>query len=498
MSENPSRISANQYPLGSNVSVNRRTVVAALALAIAPYQTAVLFGADTGLTPRANPTDASDQFVRVKSVLELKGTIQVKSANEGEKVSQPTPIESRTNLEFEEAIRTQRDSLNRFAVQLFSQAESVNDVQKHATTTKLRDECRTIVRIIDSQSRSANCLDNPLTASERDLVQGPISTIYLDLLLPNVAVELGDRWQLKGEQLAKLLNFTKVTAGGLKVTLVDLDSKIGQLEFAGDVEGDVQDIKTTMKIDGKARVDRASGLISWVALTLHEKRQINEIEPGFDITARVRILREGIESLSQSIDLAQLQRRAHEDQASELTRVYSKLGAYQFVADRGWTIYTDSGVDASLRWIQKNHTFAQCTLTNLTDTEPGQQLSIAGYQDDIQKSMGKQLGQMLEATERVTNTGLRMMRVVSIGTLNQVPMQWIHILVSNDAGRHLSLVFTMNAASSDRFESQDLQIADTLEFTLRELPSLPKDPTKQPNEKQNETAELQKASTVKK
>jgi len=459
----------------------------------------MLLSADTGLTPPHNSTDASDRFLRVKSVLELKGTIQVKSANEGGgKVSQPTPIESKTNLEFEEAIRTQRDSLNRFAVQLFSQAESVIDVQKHVTTTTLRDECSTIVRIMDSQSKSANCLDNPLTASERDLVQGPISTIYLDLLLPNVAVELGDQWRVKGEQLARLLNLTKVTSGAVKVTLVGSDSKIGQLEFAGDVEGEVQDIKTIMKLDGKARVDRASGLISWIALTLQEKRQVGEIEPGFDITARVRILREGIESLSQSIDLTQLQQKAREDQASELTRVHSKLGAYQFVADRGWTIYTDSGVDASLRWIQKNHTFAQCTITNLTDTEPGQQLSIAGYQGDIQKSMGKQLGQMLEATERVTNTGLRMMRVVSIGNLNQVPMQWIHILVSNDAGRHLSLVFTMNAASDDRFESQDLQIADTLEFTLRELPSFPKESVEQPKVEQNETAGLQKASTIKK
>jgi hypothetical protein len=110
--------------------------------------------------------------------------------------------------------------------------------------------------------------------------------------------------------------------------------------------------------------------------------------------------------------------------------------------------------------------------------------------------MGNQLGQMLEATEKVTATGLRMMRVVSIGTMNQVPMQWIHILFSNDGGRHLSLVFTMNAASADRFDSQDLQIADTLEFTLRQLPSAPQKQTEDAEAQPKETAALNKPTSL--
>ncbi len=435
-----------------------------------------------------------DRFTRVKSVVEIKGTVEIKVAKAG--TASKTPIESTTNLEYEEAVRSRSDSSERFAVQLYSQAESANDVQKYVTTTKLRDECKTIVKLIDSKSRSIQCLDNPLTASERDLVQGPISSIFLDSLRPSSAIKIGDQWQVKGSALSNLLNLAKVTAGELKVTLVDADSKMGQLEFLGEVEGEVHDVKTSMTIEGKGRLDRSTGMISWVAVSMQEKRQVGESEPGFDVTARIRILRESIENLTQTIDLDSLQKRAEADQSSELTRVLSRLGAYQFVADRGWTLYSDSGVDASLRWVQKNYTFAQCTITNLTDTEPGQQLSIDGYQRDIQKSMGNQLGQMLEATEKITATGLRMMRVVSVGTVNQVPMQWIHILVSNDAGRHLSLVFTMNAASADRFDSQDLQIADTLEFTLRQLPTAPAKSSEKTEEKPSETAGLKKPSSL--
>jgi len=495
--------SANPQTVNHAVELNRRSLLTTLAIAASSVCSGRSLLADTENDAPAQRTTAGrdDRFTRVKSVVEIKGNIEIKIAKAAASTaSSQTPIESKTNLEFEEVIRTRKDSRDRFAVQLYSQAECVNDVQKYATTTKLRDECKTIVKLIDSQSRSIQCLDNPLTASERDLVQGPISTVFLDTLRPSSAIKLGDQWQVKGEALANLLNIEKVTAGELKVTLVDADSKIGQLEFSGVVEGEIHDIKTSIKIEGKARLDRTTGMISWVAVLLQEKRQVGESEPGFDITARVRILRESIDNFSQDIDLDGLQKRAESNQSSDLTRVLSRLGAYQFVADRGWTLYSDSGVDASLRWVQKNYTFAQCTITNLTDTKPEQQLSIAGYQSDIQKSMGKQLGQMLEATEKVTATGLRMMRVVSIGTVNQVPMQWIHILASNDAGRHLSLVFTMNAASADRFNSQDLQIADTLEFTLRQLPTAPKEPSQKSEEKAlekpSETAVLKNPSSL--
>lgn len=501
LSKHINRSIVDHNTVGSSLKINRRLALSSIACVLVPYGSSLSLGADSDAAVLSGmATDASnDRFVRVKSVLELKGTIQFKPSKESlETASTATSIESKTTLEFEEAIRLQRDSLNRFAVQLYSQAESVNDVQKYLTTIKLREECRTVVKLIDSQSRSPNCLDNPLTASERDLVQGPVSTIFLDVLLPNASSQIGDQWRIKGEPLARLLNLAKVASGAIKVTLVATDKKSGQLEFSGDVDGEVHDVKTTIHIEGKATFDRSQGLISWVAVTLQEKRQVGDMEPGFDITARVRILRESIDGLSQEINLTQLEKQAQEDRASELTRVHSKLGAYQFVADRGWTLYTDSGVDASLRWIQKNYTFAQCTITNLTDTASGEQLSIAGYQDDIQRSMGKQLGQMLEANERNTNMGLRMMRVTSIGTLNQVPMQWIHILVSNDSGRHLSMVFSMTAASADRFGSQDLQIADTIEFTLRELPKSVREPSKEAGEITPETASLVNSPTAKK
>jgi len=488
--------SVSPQTVNQSVEFNRRSLLTTIAVAASSLWSgqSLLAESDDEAAGERSVSPRSDRFTRVKSVVEIKGTIEIKVAKAG--TLSKTPIESTTNLEYEEAVRMRSASGERFAVQIYSQAECANDIQKYVTTTKLRDECKTIVKLIDSQSRSIQCLDNPLTAAERDLVQGPISSIFLDSLRPTTAIKIGDQWQVKGSALANLLNLAKVTTGELAVKLVDADSKIGQLEFSGEVEGEVHDVKTSIKIDGKGRLDRSSGMISWVAVSMQETRQVGESEPGFDVTARIRILRESIDSLSQTIDLDSLQKRAEADQSSELTRVLSRLGAYQFVADRGWTLYSDSGVDASLRWVQKNYTFAQCTITNLTDTDPGTQLSIAGYQSDIQKSMGKQLGQMLEATEKVTATGLRMMRVVSVGTVNQVPMQWIHILVSNDAGRHLSLVFTMNAASADRFDSQDLQIADTLEFTLRQLPTAPTKPSEKPEEKPSETAGLKTPSSL--
>ncbi|MDZ4852202.1 MAG: hypothetical protein SGI77_23175 [Pirellulaceae bacterium] len=448
----------------------------------------------------SSTSDASTEITRVKSVLEIKGQVKLKN-NRGKSANDhhTAPIEAKSTLEYEEEYRIGKStssSVNEAAYQVYSMAELDNLIEKHATKLQLREPCREIVRRDNGGRMASACVSHPLTSAERDIVEGPISTMYLERLLPSTATKIGDSWDVDSAMIAKLFNLELVNTGSLRVTLVEADADTGQLDIKGKIQGEVRSIGTNISIAGKAKIDRKNGIISWLAISLDEEREVSEAEPGFTIQARLRILREKISSISSGQTLSEVEKLLDEANSAHLVQFDSTLGAYRFVADRNWTTYSDSGVDASLRWIQNNRVVAHCTITNMTDMEPGRQLSIEGFQDDIQKSLDKRFGQFLEADERISQTGLRMMRVVTIGQVETVPVQWIHLLLSNDAGRHVILAYSMNATSVETFGSNDLQMAGTLEFTLKQLPVAPSESKPEDAKVASETKTATKPTTT--
>ena len=463
------------FPLNDSKATRRRWLVTALTgvavLTGSPFASVAADSKSSG------EQAAATKITRVKSVLEVKGNVKLKN-NQAKKADdyRSAPIAAKSTLEYEEEFRaasSKSETVDEAAYQTYSLAELDNLIGKHPTKLKLREPCREIIKISSAGKMSTACLNHPLTVAERDLVEGPLSTMHLERLLPSKAIELGDSWELDSIDAAKLLNLDEVTTGTIKITLVDADAEFGQLELKGTLQGEIRNIGTKIKLEGKAKIDRKKGIISWLALSLEEDRDVSETEPGFTIQARIRILRERIDSMSSGQSLREVESQLDEKNSIQLSEFDSQLGAYRFVADRDWITYNDSGVDATLRWIQKNRVVAQCSVTNMTDMEPGRQLSIEGYQNDIQTSLAKRFSRFLEADERISTTGLRMMRVVTLGQVESVPVQWIHILLSNDAGRHLALAYSMNVSSVASFGTNDLQMASTLEFTLKELPVAP-------------------------
>ncbi len=437
------------------------------------------------------PKDTAKPFektVRIKSILEVKGQVRLRDLR-GKKATdtKASPIEAKSELEFEEAFRLTNDG-NGISLQQFQIADLENQIDKHVTKLSLNESCREIVKQASSQGTVTTCLSHPLTAGERDLVEGPIATMYIDQLMPTHRVELGESWLLDIDLAKKFFQLDSIVNGELKITLVDSNDKSGQLELSGKINGEIGSIGTKLSITGKATIDRAKRLIDWLALAIQEDRDVSEAAPGFSIQARLRVRREKIDGLTSGEQLDSFASQiAKLDPAAQLIQFDSKAGAYRFVAERHWTTILDNGIDATLKLIQDNKTVAYCTITNLADMEPGRQLSLEGYQNDIKKTIGNKFGQFLEADEKLSQTGLRMMRVVAIGQVEDVPVHWINILLSNDGGRHVSLAYTMNQSKVEAFGTQDLQMAGSLEFSLRQLPAAPEE-TKDGSEKKEPTS----------
>ena len=146
---------------------------------------------------------------------------------------------------------------------------------------------------------------------------------------------------------------------------------------------------------------------------IKESRAISQAEPGFDITARVRVLRAETED-EISITNESLRKLATNEQPGRwLVQLESGAGRYSMLADRRWKVYIDNGEEAILRMIENNSIIAQCNITRLPDLEKGKQLTLEALQSEIQRSLQGRFGEFLQSgreADRLQTTALESCR----------------------------------------------------------------------------------------
>lgn len=408
---------------------------------------------------------------RVRSVLELQGEVRLKAQgaavtrkNGKQVVARTAPVQSKSTLDYDEEYRLAEEDRESQGVQFFHEANSEITVDQHTTKTTLRDTCREIVRLGSAQGLITAAPAAPLFAAERDLVDGSLTSMYLDQILTDKEVAIADKWVVDESMVCRLLNLDAIQEGKLTVCLIDSDKDKAQLQLEGKLTAQVRDVMTELTLHGKAVLERQSGYVSWLALDIEETREIGEAEPGFKIQAQLRVLRAPIESLSSGRSIDDVLADAPSLAAASLLQFQSDVGFYRFLADRRWSTYRDNGEEATLRFIVNNRLVAQCNITNLVDYEAGRQLSLEGFQADMQRVIGASGGEILEASEKLSNASHRLLRIVAGGNVEGVPIRWIHYHVSNDTGRRLSLTFTLDEASLDVFAEQDAQVVSSFEL----------------------------------
>ena len=85
--------------------------------------------------------------------------------------------------------------------------------------------------------------------------------------------------------------------------------------------------------------------------------------------------------------------------------------------------------------------------------------------------LGKTFGQIVEASQETTDTGLRVLRVVASGTVGELPIQWSYYHVSDDRGRRAAIVFTMEASLVSRYPQVDAELLASFRFVDERQPT---------------------------
>ncbi len=415
---------------------------------------------------RAEESPSNTKWMRVRSVVELKGDVRLRDSKAVMRGATKTvPIESTSTLDYEENFRACPESFQGpFAYRHILEAKAENRINQKPVDVALRSDTQGIVSWMDGANFWTNSPDQPITANERDLLKGTIASAFVDEVLPKKAVRVGESWSLSDEVVRRLFQLEQVTEQSIKITLGDADPEKAQLEISGRVTGASAEVPTELQVQGKIQADRKAGYVSWMALNIHEKREIGEAEPGFDVEARVRLLRAPLEKPTASDTLVSAAARMSDVSMAKLLHFESKHNGFAFMAESDWRVLHDSPDQLVMRYVKNNTVIAQCNVRRLTSLEPGLQTTLEAYQQMIGRSLSESLRQILEGHESVTDAGLRMIKITAAGEAETVPVRWISILLSDDQGQRASMTFTFDESMESRFGNAEVQIAGGFRF----------------------------------
>ena len=424
--------------------------------------------ASTAAAPIKLRPNTQRNLMRVRMEMDVKGNVNVPENPLVSRKSDLTlPLKSTAVFDYEERYLRPADASQRSEVpvveRFYHEASNASELNRHEATFQLRDSVRHVHVRRSRLPETIYAIDDYFTGDELSLLRVPVSSAAVDQLLPTAAVRVGDTFEPPKEALISLLNLSSVIASDIQLQVVAIDQENVRMQLRGKINGSVDGVPTVIRSVGKLTFNRQLGTSTWLAIALHETREIGKAEPGFDVAATIKMVRQPLPNTvalpTQAATLS-LTGPAPEDRL--FVDLQSKHVGIGVLLDRRWKLMNDVPGAAMMRMIDGDRSIAQCNLRPLTALEPGKQLTLEAFQRDVQRTLGEQLIELTEAEQRLSATGLRVLRVVARGAAEGVPIEWTMLHFSDDSGRRVQATFTMSADSVETFAGADVQFADSL------------------------------------
>ncbi|TWT53567.1 hypothetical protein Pla22_11960 [Rubripirellula amarantea] len=432
--------------------------------------------ADTrdGVELKPNP---KHQLFRVRVELDVKGNVDIASNPlVSRKISAKLPITSNATFDYEERFRFADDQGSKYsagdyvtcAERYYHKASVESSLNKTTFKSELRESVRQAIVRRETMPEVIYSVDDYFTRDELDLLRLPASSVGLDSLLPSEKVTIGSKYRPDRESLASVLNLTSADVSDIEAEVVSLDESEAKIQFKGQIDGSVDGVPTVVRAVGKLTFDRQLGTCTWLAMALHETRDIGIAEPGFDVAATIRLLRKPTTmSMGLSQDLEDVDVMGDIPADRMFVDLQSDYIGFATLMNRQWRMMTDVPGAAMMRMTRDDRSVAQCDFRPLPSLEAGKQWTLEAFAEDVKRTLGDQLVEIVEAEERVSATDLRVLRVSATGSVEGVPIQWVLMHFSDDAGRRMLATFTLEEENMKRFAGSDLQLADSMRLIER-------------------------------
>jgi hypothetical protein len=442
------------------------------------------------------PAQVPGTYQQAKVVVEVEGSLRINA--DGSEVKH-LPMKVEANLSYVERTLIAEPGLIAARVaRHYRDATAVLQLRDAKIESKLREDRRLIVAQSSASEASIFSPLGPLERDELDLLDVPGACLPLGALLPREAVSVGSTWKVSNEAAGRLFGLEAVNDQDLTATLTKVEDNLAIITLTGKVAGAVGGVSTEIEAKGSLNFDLQQRAVTWLALAYQEKRAIGHAQPGFEVTGKVRWVAGPITKSEELADSVLRSLPTTSGPATTLVEFRNPQAGIQVAHDRRWRVMVERRELTVLRLIDRGDLIAQCNISPLPELPAGEQLTLEGFQADVKQTLGKNFGEIVEASQEVTDAGQRILRVVVAGTASELPIQWSYYHVSNNAGRRVALVFTLESSLVERFPQVDRELIDSLSFI--ELPSpTPADPTEpQPADAKVQSASKAAESSVRK
>ncbi len=407
---------------------------------------------------------------RVEVLLEVGGDLKV--VDEGKVKSLAMSVIGKLRYHEKQLAATPADDAR--SLRYYERAEAIIKIEKETLSPKLRDARRRIVAAT-GPSQTLYSPDGPLMREELDLIEVSSNSLLVDQLLPDRRVAKGDQWRHSEALVAGLLELDAVSQSDVTSELASIDAQTAMMEIKGRVFGAVGGVATEIELEGKYRFDRAAKRVTRLAFSIKEKRSVGHVAAGLDVVAKLQVHVTPTAEVAELADVAGQSRWLDGEPSLKQLEYGQSAGKYRIEHDRRWHIMSEHDNVLALRLVDRGELIAQCNLTTLPDVEPGKHPTLARFQQDIERTLGKDFGQFIAASQAVNDAGYAVYRVEVEGVVSELPIRWNYYLLADDQGHLAVFVFTVEGELVEQLGDADQAIVSTLRFT-----SQGEDPTEQP------------------
>ena len=456
----------------------------------------------------ARSADASDAVVlpaaefRVRVSLDAAGELLTPAGRDAPPIRQA--VEMAATFDFEEISAAEAAVTRRYI-----DATASLRVDKEKIRTTLAADARQILVARQGTTPVPYLPDGFLSGEECDLLETPFDSILLDDLLAREAVPIDAVWEVPADLTAGLLCIDTVESGVLEARLEDVVDGRARVVISGIIDGAVDGVPTHLTVEGifeaGVRTDPAAAdqparyafleRVERVSAVLRERRQASHVAPGFDVEAKLVITRTplkhsaeagGNESHAPEADQASgsiqpavasppgddhPQRRRGPGRPGMVWCRDSK-GRFDLVHDARWRRVEDGANGLVMRFVDHGALVGQCSITSLpapqaADSGAGRPSGV-DLQRDIRRSLAGQVLRVDDSDEIDRADGVRIVRVASSGTAEQLPFRWIHYAVVSRDGSRTNITFMFEESLQKRFADADRPLIEGLRLPAGE------------------------------
>lgn len=384
-----------------------------------------------------------------------------------------------------------REAQSLRTIRYYEKAKAQITVGEQITSAQLRDGLRLVVASGQREGISLYSPTGPFTFSELELLRIPGDSAGLSALLPLETVEAGDTWKPSDWVLQMLVGVEAVEKSQLVCKLESIEAGTAKINFAGEVTGADRGAAAGLKVTGTLLYDTTAKFIREFRMDVADKHSIGIVSPGLDVNAHVVIERKVSDRPARFSD-QEIKQLPLEPQAIQQLLVFEvPEWGVRFFYDRQWHLFQHLRSLAVFRLLEKGQPVTQLNLHKLSNVPAGIETSLEQFEKDVQQAMGKTFRKVLQSEKVPTADNKVIYRVEVFGqverpvaeksekgdkegkaTIEQVPYQWIHYLVSAPDGRRINFVFILEPKAAALLQGRDLSLVASLQFVEPRQPQL--------------------------